>query len=112
MALQRRIRRINWRWAAALSLFLCGFIGLASGVSLTERPDIQHSDLLTKAYYTLGLFGSVESIRGNPLGNMLSDSGYLGRPVGDDDISFPFANQPRNGPSILQRRHQFAVMDV
>jgi len=48
--------RINWRWAAAVTLFLLAFLGLLSGVSLSERPDVVSSGLLTKAYYSLGLF--------------------------------------------------------
>ncbi len=56
MALQWSWHRINWRWATALGLFLSGFLGLASGVSLTERPEVASSDFLTKAYYSLGLF--------------------------------------------------------
>ncbi|MFP6815134.1 MAG: NAD-binding protein [Pseudomonadales bacterium] len=49
-------RRVNWRWTAAVTLFLLAFIGLLSGVSLSERPDVVSSGLLTKAYYSLGLF--------------------------------------------------------
>ena len=49
MALQWSWHRINWRWAMALGLFLSGFLGLASGVSLTERPEVASSGFLTKA---------------------------------------------------------------
>jgi Trk K+ transport system NAD-binding subunit len=48
--------KINWRWFAATTLFFCAFIGLLTGVSLSERPDVVSSDALTKAYYSLGLF--------------------------------------------------------
>ncbi|MEM7099938.1 MAG: NAD-binding protein [Pseudomonadota bacterium] len=49
-------RSLGWRWYAAALLFLSGFIGLVSGVDVSERPDVSTSDLLTKAYYALGLF--------------------------------------------------------
>lgn len=47
---------VNWRWLAAASLFLCGFIGLMAGTPLSERPDVVNSGFLTKAYYALGFF--------------------------------------------------------
>lgn len=46
----------SWRWSAAVVLFLSAFFALIMGVSLTERPDVQSADILTKAYYSLGLF--------------------------------------------------------
>ena len=46
----------GWRWLAAAALFLCGFIGLAAGVALSERPDVVTSSWLTKAYYAMGFF--------------------------------------------------------
>jgi hypothetical protein len=46
----------SWRWSAAAVLFLCAFLALMMGVSLSERPDVQTADMLTKAYYSLGLF--------------------------------------------------------
>ena len=58
--------RINWRWAAAVSLFLLAFVGLISGVSLSERPDVTGAGLLTKAYYSLGLFVVGETPEINP----------------------------------------------
>jgi len=56
MPLQRSPRRTNWRWAAALSLFSCALFGLLAGVGLTATPDVEDAGLLTKAYYSLGLF--------------------------------------------------------
>ena len=47
---------LSWRWTAAIVLFFCAFSGLMMGVALTERPDIVSADMLTKAYYSLGLF--------------------------------------------------------
>jgi voltage-gated potassium channel Kch len=51
-----RVPTVGWRWLAALVCLTCAFIGLLSGVSLTERPDVGESGLLTMAYYSLGLF--------------------------------------------------------
>ncbi len=83
----RGFRRIfNWRLATALGLFLAGLIGLASGVSLTERPAITGSDLLTKAYYSLGLFvvGGLDigtPVDGPWLGRTLLWVAYFGAPL-------------------------------
>ncbi len=86
MSLQRPQRRINWRWAAALGLFGCGFIGLVSGVGLTERPEVINAGLLTKAYYSLGLFvvggldiGTPQS--GPLLGRIMLWVAYFGAPL-------------------------------
>lgn len=86
MSLQRPQRRISWRWTAALSLFGCGFIGLISGVSLTERPDVVDAGLLTKAYYSLGLFvvGGLDigtPISGPLLGQIMLWVAYFGAPL-------------------------------
>ncbi len=51
-----RKRRPSWRVWTAASIFLAALIALASGVELSERPDVTQSNLLTKAYYSLGLF--------------------------------------------------------
>ena len=34
------------------------------------------------------------------------------RPVPHDDVGLPFANEPRDRPPVLERRHQLAVVDV
>lgn len=49
-------RSVNWRWAAAATTFLLGFVGLLAGASVSERPDVVDASVFTKAYYTLGLF--------------------------------------------------------
>jgi hypothetical protein len=54
--LKLKFRTFSWRWSAAFILFLCAFLALMMGVSLSERPDVQTADMLTKAYYSLGLF--------------------------------------------------------
>ncbi|MEM7218446.1 MAG: NAD-binding protein [Pseudomonadota bacterium] len=49
-------RTLGWRWHTAAGLFLLGFLGLLSGVEVSERPDLVADTWLAKAYYTLGLF--------------------------------------------------------
>ena len=64
-------RRINWRWAAAAFFFLCALFGLMTGVTLTERPYVVNAGLLTKAYYSLGLFVVGGLDIGTPVGGPL-----------------------------------------
>lgn len=47
---------LGWRSILAVALFLCGFIGLSTGVPLSERPDVVDASALAKAYYALGFF--------------------------------------------------------
>ena len=49
-------RTLSWLWPAALTVLACALIGFSSVVSLTERPEVIQASLLTKAYYSLGLF--------------------------------------------------------
>jgi len=56
------------------------------GVSLTERPNVVSADILTKAYYCLGLFvmGGLDlgtPVGGTPLGRLLLWLGYFGSPI-------------------------------
>jgi len=53
---QNSAATINWRWWAAAVLFCFAFTGLLAGVALSERLDVVSSNMLTKAYYSLGLF--------------------------------------------------------
>ena len=67
-------------------LFLLAFAGFSSGVSLTERPTVTDADLLTKAYYSLGLFvvGGLDNgtpIDGPVLGRMMLWLAYFGAPI-------------------------------
>ncbi|MCZ0941436.1 MAG: NAD-binding protein [Gammaproteobacteria bacterium] len=76
----------DWRWGAALALFLFAFAGLSSGVTLTERPEVAGSGLLTKAYYSLGLFvvGGLEigtPAEGPLLARCLLWVAYFGAPI-------------------------------
>ena len=78
--------RGEWRWAAALALFLFAFCGFLLGVSLTERPSVVGAGLLTKAYYSLGLFvvGGLDigTPTGGPaLGRAMLWIAYFGAPV-------------------------------
>ena len=77
---------ISWRWPAALIFFLLAFGGLLSGVSLSERPEVIHSDILTKAYYSLGLFvvGGLDlgaPTGGSLLGRIALWLAYFGAPM-------------------------------
>lgn len=80
------IQKVSWRWPAALGLFLLAMVGLASGVSLTERPGVVEADLLTKAYYSLGLFviGGLDigtPVGGPVYGRTMLWIAYFGAPV-------------------------------
>lgn len=48
-------RRLYWRGGLLLGVFIAGFVGLASGVGVSER-DLSEVSLWAKAYYVLGLF--------------------------------------------------------
>ncbi|MEM9459134.1 MAG: NAD-binding protein [Myxococcota bacterium] len=50
-----RLRSLRWRFGLPVLAFSLGVIGFLSGVDVTERSMIG-TDLLTKVYYTLGLF--------------------------------------------------------
>ena len=47
---------LSWKSWSAIAIFGFGFVGLAAGVGVTERPGVSEADLLTKAYYAFGLF--------------------------------------------------------
>jgi Trk K+ transport system NAD-binding subunit len=86
MAANPRRHNVSWRWAAAAILFLLAWGGLASGVSLTERPGVSASDWPTKAYYSLGLFVVGGLDLGTPVGGPLSGRialwiAYFGAPL-------------------------------
>ena len=79
-------RRVNWRWSAAAFLFLCALFGLLMGVSLSERPEVSQASILTKAYYSLGLFVvgglDVGIPQGGPLmGRVMLWVAYFGAPL-------------------------------
>ena len=78
--------RSDWRWGAALGLFLFAFFGFLLGVSLTERPSVVDAGILTKAYYSLGLFvvGGLDigmPTDGPTLGRVMLWIAYFGAPI-------------------------------
>jgi hypothetical protein len=78
--------KLSWRWSAAVVLFLCAFFALMMGVSLSERPDVQTADMLTKAYYSLGLFVMGGLDLGTPIDGPLGARlllwlSYFGSPI-------------------------------
>lgn len=78
--------RHRWRWLAAATFLAFGFAGLASGVSLSERPDMDQGDLLIMAYYSLGLFvfGGLDvgfPVGGSWPGRMILWLAYFGAPL-------------------------------
>lgn len=75
-----------WRAAGALFFFFGALIGFASGVSVSERPEVGNASLLTQAYYSLSLFvvGGVDlgTPYGGPLfGRVLVWVSYFGAPI-------------------------------
>jgi len=62
---------LSWKSWSAIAIFGCGFVGLAAGVGVTERPGVSEADLLTKAYYAFGLFVLGGLDLGTPTGGPL-----------------------------------------
>ncbi|MGI9287948.1 MAG: NAD-binding protein, partial [Pseudomonadales bacterium] len=80
------IRRVDWHWWVAALLFLCAMSGFLSGVSVSEREHVSSAGVLTKAYYSLGLFvlGGLDlgTPSGGPLlGRVLLWLAYFGSPI-------------------------------
>lgn len=78
--------KFPWLSAGALLFFFSALIGFESGVTVTERPELATSGLLTKAYYSLSLFvvGGVDlgTPQGGPLaGQVLVWLAYFGSPM-------------------------------
>ena len=76
----------SWRSLGALFLFCSAIIGFELGVGVTERPDVIHAGILTKAYYSLSLFvvGGVDlgTPDGGPLiGRIMLWTSYFGSPM-------------------------------
>ncbi|WP_162299993.1 NAD-binding protein [Kineobactrum sediminis] len=76
----------SWRLLGAVFFFSCGLAGFASGVIVSERPDVGTADLLSQAYYSLSLFviGGVElgtPVAGPLYGRLLLWLAYFGSPV-------------------------------
>ncbi|MFT5163612.1 MAG: FlaA1/EpsC-like NDP-sugar epimerase [Alteromonadaceae bacterium] len=77
--------RLGWRSLVAVVLFFCAFSGLSLGVSLSERVDVVNAGILTKAYYSVGLFVMGGLDIGMPIGGpdyarVLMWIAYIGSP--------------------------------
>ena len=78
--------RVNWRWFAAMLLYGAALTGMLMGVGLSERPEAAEAGLLTKAYYSLGLFvvGGLDlgtPVGGPLIGRVLLWLAYFGCPL-------------------------------
>ncbi|WP_428262421.1 NAD-binding protein [Haliangium sp.] len=49
-------RSVLWRALLLLAVFSCGVVALLMGAGASERPGLGEAGLLTKVYYTIGLF--------------------------------------------------------
>ena len=81
-----RSRRFPWLSTGALFCFFGALAGFASGVSVSERPEVVSGSVLTQAYYSLSLFvvGGVDlgTPQGGPLwGRTLVWIAYFGAPI-------------------------------
>lgn len=79
-------QKLGWRWLTASLLFMFAFYGLMMGVGLSERPNLQSVDYMTKAYYSMGLFvmGGLDlgTPEGGPLlGRIMLWISYFGAPI-------------------------------
>ena len=77
---------INWRWFVAVLLYGAALTGMLMGVGLSERPEAAEAGLLTKAYYSLGLFvvGGLDlgvPVGGPFIGRALLWLAYFGCPL-------------------------------
>jgi Trk K+ transport system NAD-binding subunit len=76
----------SWRSSGAVFFFCSAVLGFASGVSVTERPEVTGGSFLTMAYYSISLFvvGGVDlgTPVGGPLwGRVLLWMAYFGSPI-------------------------------
>ena len=54
--MRRRWRWFRWRGALLVAVFCCGLVALLMGVDVSDRPGLPDEPILTKVYYSLGLF--------------------------------------------------------
>jgi hypothetical protein len=59
---------LSWKSWTAIIIFGCGFFAFVAGVGVSERPNVPETDMLTKAYYALGLFFLAGLDLGTPTG--------------------------------------------
>ena len=62
---------LSWKSWTAIIIFCSGFSALVLGVDVSERPGVPDTNLLTKAYYALGLFVLGGLDLGTPTGGPL-----------------------------------------
>ncbi|MEX1366165.1 MAG: NAD-binding protein [Nannocystaceae bacterium] len=72
-----QLRSLRWRFGLPVLAFVLGVSGFLAGVEVTERPGVADSDLLTKIYYTLGLFLFGGMDLGTPVGGPTWGRGLL-----------------------------------
>jgi voltage-gated potassium channel Kch len=76
----------GWRGLLLVLVFGCGLAGFLSGAEVSERPGVSQAQVLTKIYYTLGLFvlGGMDigtPIGGPLVGRVLLWTAYFGAPA-------------------------------
>jgi voltage-gated potassium channel Kch len=54
--LRAALRWFRYRGLALAIVFACGLVALLAGVGVSDRGGVPEADLMTKIYYTLGLF--------------------------------------------------------
>ena len=91
---------LSWKSWSAITIFLCGLVGFAMGVDVSERPGIPEADFFTKAYYSLGLFvlGGLDlgTPAGGPLlGRILLWVAYFGAPIWTASACLRSGRRPR-----------------
>jgi len=77
---------LSWKSWTAIIIFCSGFSALVLGVDVSERPGVPDTNLLTKAYYALGLFVLGGLDLGTPTGGPLYARvllwiAYFGAPI-------------------------------
>ena len=77
---------LSWKSWTAILIFGCGFFAFVIGVGVSERPHVPEADLLTKAYYALGLFVLAGLDLGTPTsgplyGKVMLWAAYFAAPV-------------------------------
>ncbi len=71
-----KLRSVRWRVGLPVLAFMLGVIGFLAGVGVSER-DIAETDVLTKVYYSLGLFLFGGMDLGTPKGGPAWGQGFL-----------------------------------
>jgi voltage-gated potassium channel Kch len=85
-SLTRTWRWLRWRWIAVVLVFICGLAAFELGVGVSDRAGVAEAHVLTKAYYTIGLFmlGGMDlgvPVGGTALGRALLWMAYFVAPA-------------------------------